>query len=60
MGGFLTIEFLILKFIKGDLLDKKHNKEGAYYLVKTAYIISACGITIFFIGIIIQIVDLFK
>ncbi len=60
MGGFMTIEFLIITFIKGDLLDKKHNKEMSYYIVKAMYIFGALGIPIFFIGVIIQIVDLFK
>ena len=59
-GGFLTIEFLFIKFIRGDLLDKKHNKEISYYAAKAMYIVGACGIPIFFVGIIIQIVDLFK
>ena len=59
-GGYLTIEFLIITFIKGDLLDKKHNKEMAYYVVKAMYIVGALGIPILFVGIIIQIVDLFK
>ena len=59
-GGCMTIQFLILKFIKGDLLDKKHDKEGAYYIFKAMYIVGACGIPILLVGIIIQIVDLFK
>ena len=59
-GGYLTIEFIIITFIKEDLLDKKHSKETAYYVVKAMYIVGALGIPIFFIGVIIQIVDLFK
>ena len=60
IGGFMTIEFLFIKYIRRDLLDKKHNKEMSYYTANVMYIFGALGIPIFFIGVIIQIVDLFK
>lgn len=60
MGGFLTIEFLILKILKKDLTDKKYKGQMGYEIFKVMYYGGMLGIPIFFIGIIIQIVDLFK
>ena len=60
LGGFMTIEFLILKTLKKDLTDKKYKGQMGYEILKVMYYGGMLGIPIFFIGVIIQIVDLFK